>query len=124
MFKMAIDCEVNVLQGWEPAGYRLATAGDAYLDINTKISAGPTSFPVLILRKRRWKPKSGEKVWLISASSMPYETTFSSLSMRKQYECGLIYRTETEAHEASNALEDTLESMYKKFNYTWQEMLE
>ena len=124
MFKMAIDCEVNVPQGWEPAEFRLATGGDAYLDINMKISAGSTTIPVLILRKKRWKPKGGEKVWIISASSMPYGTIFSSLSMRKQYECGLIYRTEAEAFEASNALEDTLEKMYEKFNYTWQETLE
>lgn len=124
LFKCLINCEVTLPPGWEPSAFRLPTCDDAWLDINGKISSGMSSCPMLIIRRKRWKPKNGDKVWVICASGPPQQYTFSAISMRRFYECGLVYRTEEEAHKASQAMENVLEQMYKDFHYAWQEVLE
>jgi hypothetical protein len=77
----------------------------------------------IVLKQKKWKPKHGEEVYMISLSHNPIKITFSSFSMRKEYECGKIYKTEKDAYIASEALDDALIKTFEKLNYAWQEKL-
>lgn len=111
-----IEVEVDAPEGWVPVGFGHVRLGESFLNPDTTVEkwSAPTKSNGLYLKVKRvkWKPADGEKVWTFSPFVGVTSVYFMEIpALAQAYENNLLFETEAEAREAYSATLKLMETM-------------